>query len=131
MVGSKHTKKMNTKLVNVRVANIRPHYDNLKDRSSERGEEVRVTNFTWCEDKKNVYIGRKGIVFVPDDKGSKSRYPTADSLWANPFKLPKGKDTEADRGLVTDQCEAHIRERLENEPELVQDLLALKGKNLR
>lgn len=106
---------MSTKLVNVRVANIRPQYENLKE---------------WCEDEDNVYIGRKGIVFVPDATGGKSRYPASDSLWANPFKLPKGKDKEDDRTSVIDQYETYIRERLENEPDLVEELLLLQGKNL-
>lgn len=36
-------------VVNVKVAFIRPEYQNLKE---------------WMQDNKNVYIGRKGIVFV-------------------------------------------------------------------
>lgn len=36
-------------VVNVKVAFIRPEYQNLKE---------------WMQDDKNVYIGRKGIVFV-------------------------------------------------------------------
>lgn len=56
-----------TTVVNVKVAHIRPKYDNLKD---------------WCENKRNLYIGRKGIVFIDN-----VRYPSYDSPWANPFKI--------------------------------------------
>lgn len=104
-----------TTLVNVKVAHIRPQYDNLKE---------------WCEDENNVYIARKGVVFVPDEKSGKVRYPPSDSTWANPFKLPKGKDTDADRAVVSNQYEEYTRERLANEPRLVDELLALRGKNL-
>ena len=38
-----------TSVVNVKVAYIRPTYDNLKE---------------WMEDPGHIYIGRKGIVFV-------------------------------------------------------------------
>lgn len=36
-------------VVNVKVANIRPRYNNLAE---------------WMADENNVYIGRKGIVFI-------------------------------------------------------------------
>ena len=104
-----------TTLVNVKVAHIRPQYDNLKE---------------WCDDENNVYIARKGVVFVPDGNGGKVRYPPSDSTWANPFKLPKGKNTEEDRVVVSKKYEEYIRERLDNEPGLVEQLLTLRGKNL-
>lgn len=56
-----------TIVVNVKVAYIRPQYNNLKE---------------WCADKTNLYIGRKGIVFIDGE-----RYPKQDSPWANPFKI--------------------------------------------
>ena len=43
---------MNNKIttcVNVKVKYIRPFYNNLKE---------------WMEDENNVYIGRKGVVFI-------------------------------------------------------------------
>jgi hypothetical protein len=42
-------------VVNVKVKHIRPEYANLKE---------------WTSDLNNVYIGRRGIVFV-----NKERYP--------------------------------------------------------
>lgn len=56
---------------NVKVANIRPRYNNLVE---------------WVADPNNVYIGRKGIVFI-EKNGSKERYPKYDSICANPFKV--------------------------------------------
>lgn len=50
---------------NVKVADIRPTYKDLKE---------------WCADENNVYIGRKGIVFITDEAGTKERYPKQDSL---------------------------------------------------
>jgi hypothetical protein len=100
-----------TNICNVKVVHIRPQYQNLKQ---------------WCEDKDNVYIARKGIVFVPTGPLTTERYPSEDSVWANPFKI--GKD------LTRDDCcakyQEYISNRLEREPLLVKELLKLKGKNL-
>jgi hypothetical protein len=49
------------------VSNIRPNYKNLEE---------------WCNDPNNVYIGRKGIVFIDSE-----RYPKYDSIWSNPYKI--------------------------------------------
>ncbi len=94
------------KLINVKVANIRPHFNNLKE---------------WCENSNNVYIGRKGIVFV-----DKKRYPTQDSIWCNPYKI--GKD--GDRAQCLQKYENFIRNRLEVESGLKDELKKLKDKNL-
>ena len=57
-------------VVNVKVANLRPHYNNLRE---------------WMQDEDNVYIGRKGVLFI-DGK----RFPGESSDFANPYKI--GKD---------------------------------------
>lgn len=93
-------------IVNCKVANIRPKYANLKE---------------WMDDPNNVYIGRRGIVFI-----NKERYPKQDSIWANPFKV--GKD--GTREEVVHKYEVWIKSRLENEPELKEELIKLSGKNL-
>lgn len=87
-------------LVNCRVKYIRPEFENLK---------------AWNEHPENVYIGRPGIVFIEG-----ARYPKNGSVFANPFK---GEGS-------LEKFEVYIRKRLENEPELLQQLLALRGKNL-
>ena len=46
VLSDKDLKAESTKIVNVKVSNIRPKYQNLKD---------------WIEDKNNIYIGRKFI----------------------------------------------------------------------
>jgi hypothetical protein len=87
---------METKIVNCKVAHIRPEFKNLKE---------------WCENKNNVYIG--GV-----------RYPDKDSIWANPFKVAN------DRKLVIDRYKEYIIKKLDSDPNLVKELLNLKGKNL-
>lgn len=54
-------------LVSVKVASIRPKYNNIKE---------------WMNDPNNVYIGRGRIVFIDG-----IRYPPEDSIWANPFQI--------------------------------------------
>ena len=93
-------------IVNVKVAYIRPEYKNLKE---------------WMDDPQNVYIGRRGIVFIDG-----SRFPAHDSIWHNPFKL--GKD--GDREEVIEKYKNYITDRLISEPELREKLKELKGKNL-
>ena len=56
-----------TNIINVKVSNIRPKYDNLQE---------------WINDSNNVYIGRKGIIFI-----NNKRFPQFDSIWHNPFKI--------------------------------------------
>lgn len=96
---------------NVKVSHIRPEYNNLKE---------------WCSNPNNVYIGRAGIVFIPNGNGGKERYPVKDSIWANPYKITG----DMTREIVLKKYEVYIRERLNTEPLLVQELLLLKGKNL-
>lgn len=91
---------------NVKVVNIRPKYVNLQK---------------WCEDPENVYIGRRGVVFI-----DKIRYPLQDSIWCNPFKI--GKD--GDRDEVICKYEKFIRNKLEKNPVLREELKKLKNKNL-
>ncbi len=95
-----------TTIVNVKVGNIRPKYNNLKE---------------WCEDPDNIYIGRRGIVFV-----DKMRYPLNDSIWCNPYKI----DKDGTRDEVINKYEVYIRNRLINNPELKEELKKLKNKNL-
>ncbi len=95
-----------TYVQNVKVANIRPKYDNLQE---------------WCNDPSNVYIGRKGIVFI-----NKERYPKEDSIWANPFKIT----SITNRQQVLQEYESYIRKKLDSDNTLIQKLLDLKDKNL-
>ena len=63
-----------TTLVNVKVKNIRPIYDNLEE---------------WMKDSNNIYIGRKGVVFI-----NGIRFPKENSIWCNPYKIDKNNDRE-------------------------------------
>lgn len=94
-----------TRVVNVKVANIRPDYNNLKE---------------WMEDENNVYIGRKGIVFI-DGK----RFPEKDSIFANPYKI-NDKET---REIVISKYRTYILDKLKDD-RVKTELMKLKGKNL-
>lgn len=90
-------------VVNVKVQYLRPKYKNLKE---------------WCEDPNNIYIGRKGVVFI-DNK----RYPEHDSPFFNPFKI--GRD--GDRNEVVNKYYQYITVKIKNNE---VDLGILKNKNL-
>ena len=92
-------------VTNVKVANIRPQYQNLKE---------------WMDNPDNVYIGRKGIVFVDG-----VRFPLKDSIWCNPFKI----DQDNDRDKVIDKYKKYIIDKIKTE-KLTPELQKLKNKNL-
>jgi len=72
-------------------------------------------------DPNNVYIARAGVVFV-----NKERFPKKSSNFANIYKI--GKD--GDRNEVIQKYKIYIKEKLDNDPELVKEMLSMKGKNL-
>jgi Domain of unknown function (DUF4326) len=90
-------------VVNVKVARIRPKYCNLKK---------------WVEDSDNVYIGRKGVVFV-DGK----RFPEQASPFANPFKITP----TCSREKVLQMYTTYITDKIQRGE---VDLLQLVGKRL-
>lgn len=92
-------------VVNVSVKYIRPKYENL---------------YEWMQDKNNVYIGRKGPVFI-----NGKRYPQKDNLFANPYKV--GKET---RDLVLQKYRIYIENKIINKPNVKSELMKLKGKVL-
>lgn len=92
-------------VVNCRVSHIRPKYQNLKD---------------WCSDPDNVYIGRKGIVFI-DGK----RYPKEDSIFCNPYKV--GRD--GNREEVLNKYLEYLKIKIKD-INFVTQLKKLKNKNL-
>jgi hypothetical protein len=73
------------------------------------------------KDKKNVYIGRKGVVFI-----DKKRFPENSSNFANPYKI--GQDGTREEVLV--KYKNYILNKLENNEQLMKELASLKGKNL-
>lgn len=90
-------------VTNVKVANIRPKYKNLKE---------------WMEDPNNVYIGRAGIVFIDGE-----RFPKKPSVWANPYK-----EKIEGRERCLELYETWLREKIKKEG--CHELLALKDKVL-
>ncbi len=99
-------KNQNTKVVNVKVAYIRPKYDNLKE---------------WTKDENNVYIGRKNIVFIDG-----VRFPPQDSIWSNPFKI----SGDMSRDDVLEKYRNYLAQKLEDNPKMIDELKKLKDKNL-
>ncbi len=97
------TKVEGTKVVNVKVKYIRPEFKDLKE---------------WIESNDNVYIGRKGIVFIDNE-----RFPKKDSPFANPFKVKDEKDRDKSIKLY----KSYIEKKIENKE---VDISILKGKNL-
>ncbi len=95
-----------TNVVNVKVAYLRPNFNTLED---------------WCKDPNNIYIGRKGVVFI-----NKKRYPEKDSIWCNPYKINK----DGNRDDVLNKYEIYIRNKLEKDESLQNELKKLKNKNL-
>lgn len=94
-------------VVNVKVQNIRPNYHSLKN---------------WIEDTNNVYIGRKGVVFIDGE-----RYPKKDSIFANPYKIGKNGTREQ----VIEQYREYMENNIQkNRAYYLDELSKLKGKNL-
>eukprot|EP01059_Diplonema_ambulator_P005135 TRINITY_DN14863_c0_g1_i1.p1 TRINITY_DN14863_c0_g1~~TRINITY_DN14863_c0_g1_i1.p1 ORF type:complete len:182 (+),score=32.56 TRINITY_DN14863_c0_g1_i1:37-546(+) len=96
-------------VVNVRVANIRPKYKDLRE---------------WMQNPNHEYVGRAGVVFVTVD-GKKQRYPTASSKWANPFKIGK----EMTREVVIEKYKAHL-DAMVKDDRARAELMKLEGKVL-
>jgi hypothetical protein len=89
-----------------RSKNIRPKgYQNLME---------------WMKDDKNVYIGRKGIVFI-----DKVRFPKNSSIFCNPYKV--GKD--GTRGECLKKYKTHLKT-LMKDASFKAKMKNLKGKNL-
>ncbi len=94
-----------TEVVNVKVARLRPRYENLCH---------------WTQEPDNVYIGRAGVVFIDG-----RRFPPRASVWANPFKI----QATVSRHDVIAKYEAYIRECIQRAPEQY-NIEALRGKRL-
>jgi hypothetical protein len=94
-------------VINVKVKYIRPcGYNNLCE---------------WCSDTNNIYIGRKGVVFI-----NNVRYPPDNSIFHNPFKI--GRD--GDRNEVLKKYKEYILKKIEKESGFKDSIKSLKGKNL-
>lgn len=91
-------------VVNVKVKYIRPTYNDLKE---------------WMKDPKNVYIGRRGIVFI-DGK----RFPDTASIFANPYKVgtQNKKPVDLYREYLIQQIEKGVI--------TIKNLESLRNKNL-
>ena len=97
---------METQVVCVKVKYLKPKYNNLKE---------------WMNDPNNVYIARKGIVFIDNE-----RFPKVDSIWANPFKI----NENTSRIEAIEQYKTYITNKINNGEISKEMLLDLKGKQL-
>ena len=93
-------------VVNCKVGNIRPKYQNLKE---------------WMADSTNVYIGRAGVVFIND-----VRFPPRASPFYNPYKI----GIDGTRDEVIEKYRKYILEKLNSDAVFKKQLLCLKGKTL-
>ena len=93
-------------VVNCKVKHIRPEYTDLQD---------------WMNDENNIYIGRRGVVFI-----DKNRFPEKSSNFANPYKI--GKD--GTREEVLEKYKEYIIDKINNDHELMRELNSMKGKTL-
>jgi hypothetical protein len=92
-------------VVNVKVANIRPQYNNLEE---------------WMKNPNHVYVGRAGVVFIRGE-----RFPKQASIWANPYKV--GKEYTREEAITL--YELYLREKIISH-QLKDELLQLQGKVL-
>lgn len=97
-------------IVNVKVANIRPRFSNLKE---------------WMNDPNNFYIGRAGVVFI-----NGTRFPSEQSIFANPFKINKKGVGDGTRDEVIAKYKNWINQQIQHNPKIKSELLALKSKTL-
>ena len=92
-------------IINVKVAHIRPEYQNLKE---------------WMKNPDNIYIGRAGPVFINNE-----RFPKKSSLWANPYKI----GIDGSREKIIYKYDKYIRKLLKDK-NIQKELFKLKDKNL-
>lgn len=93
-------------VVNCKVKNIRPEYNNLVE---------------WMNDDNNVYIGRKCVVFIDGE-----RYPKKSSNFANPYKI----GIDGTREEIIKKYKKYIIKKINEDESIMDEFLALKGKNL-
>ena len=99
-------------IVNTRTKFIRPKYNDLRD---------------WINDSNNVYIGSKHSVYVTiPNTNKKERFPYHSSVFANPYS----KCNNLPESEIMKLYEVHIRLKLLMYPDLVNDLMSMKDKNM-
>ena len=97
--------KPETKVVSVRVDDIRPKHNNLVE---------------WIADPNNIYIGRSVYISI---NGQKIWYPPNDSIWGNPYKNGTTEDN-------VNMYRTHIVNELRTGKISINELEKLRGKNL-
>lgn len=112
IVSAAPTSTATTSVINVKVENLRPRYNNLQQ---------------WLEadPTKHVYIGRPGVVFI-DGKRFPPPSLTSSKLFGNPFKI----GTNGSREKVISEYRRYALERMNFDDEYRRGVFGLKGKTL-
>jgi hypothetical protein len=142
--------KMNEELIKTQISSLKKILDAVQYELENKGiflkksveekttvvcvkvENIRKTGINdlqeWMSNPKNVYIGKKNVVFI-----NKERFPKIDSIWANPYTIDKpdpfikGSKDLLTREDVLKKYRVYIKEKIYNK-EL--DLSTLRGKTL-
>ena len=97
----------------VKISFLRKNYKDIKDIDLEK----------WIFMDKNLYVGRKGRIWITDPKTKEKKiFNYKSSKWANPYKVGK-KDYTLEESL-----KLYKKYIIDNN--LVKDLHELNGKNL-
>jgi hypothetical protein len=117
VVEEKKEIKINEKIINnisgtttfcIKIDNLRKHgYTDLRD---------------WMSKDNNVYVGRRGRVFITQPDKSKEIFTYSGNKFANIYKVDKD-------GIVEEVCKKY-RDYILHTPELLNSLVELKGKTL-
>ena len=88
-------------------------------------EYIRQCNYQnlrqWMLDPNNVYVARRGVILLDS-----RRFPEENSIWANPYKVEK----DGDLTQVLNKYWHHLDNLLKTNPNMMEELGKLKGKNL-
>jgi hypothetical protein len=103
---------MASKRTCIKVASLRKEYND---------KEINLKK--WLEDPNNVYVGRRGRIFI-----NKEIYNYSDSKWRNIFKCTKHKEIDTIEKCL-ELYENYIKELIKKDAK-EYNLDELKGKNL-
>lgn len=95
-----------TSIVNVIQKYIKDEYENLKE---------------WCKYKNNIYIDRKGVLFIDGERFSKEN-----SLFHNPYKIKYNINREE----IILQYKIYLLKKIRDDKNFRKEFYKLKNKNL-
>lgn len=106
----------------LKIANLRKVY---------KDEDINLEK--WMQDDNNLYIGRRGRIFIKQKDGSSKIFHYPGSKWGNPYVVDDGKKKEGKRNnKIKYDMETSLKlytERIVNS-DLYDQLRELSGKKL-